>query len=103
MRHAEFISASYKNDFKKILNQVQNDKKMKINPKQNLKSFDTASSTAEAMKDRQDGQSPEDIEEKLKQEFEEKKRKKSMQVSGASVKNIPKIQEKRLENEEKIA
>ena len=59
-------------------------------PSENLESFDFA----------QDGQSPEDIEEKLKQEFAKKKRKKSMQVSGAIVKNIPKIQEKRLENEE---
>ncbi|MFH1749552.1 MAG: hypothetical protein ABH837_01495 [bacterium] len=55
---------------------------------ENLDSFDYA----------QDKQSPEDIEERLKQDFVEKKKKKPMKVSGASVRDIQRIQEKRASN-----
>ena len=40
-----------------------------------------------------------ELDEELKREFEEKKKKKQMKVSGASVRNIQRIQEKRVDDE----
>jgi len=42
----------------------------------------------------------ENLEEKLKKEFEEKKRKKPMKITGASVLDIQRIQEKKVEHDQ---